>query len=174
MAAQPVLPVLLEGRILVPGSSRQLAVYGLFPPAPSQHRRAGTGSRIFAAKACEPELLWISFDELCAPGTSMEDYSLLAEGAELWVIDDVPVPSPSDTGPRAEEWERFAAALAVAAARETTVFVAGNAPMDWAAASRSADDARLRSALAEAARLLAQLKRIESDETVAAEGVSGS
>ena len=174
MAAQPEPPVLLEGRILVPGSSRQLAVYGLFPPAPGQHRKAGAGARVFAAKACEPELLWISFDELCAPGTSKEDYSFLAEGPELWVIDEVPAPSPSDAGPRAEAWELFAAALTVAAARGTTVFVAGAPPMDWAAASGWAEDARLRSALAEAARLLARLKRVESDETVAVEGVSGS
>ena len=92
----------------------------------------------------------------------------------MWVIDDVPAPSPSDAGQRAEAWELFAAVLTVAAARGTTVFVAGTAPMDWAAASGSAEDARLRSALAEAARLLALLKRVESDEAVAVEGVSGS
>ncbi len=174
MAAEQERPVLPEGRILVPGSSRQLAVYGLFPPPPGRHRAAHAGSRVFAAKACEPELLWISFDELCAPGTSREDYSLLAAGAELWVIDGVPPPEPSDAGPRAEAWELFAAALAAAAARGTTLFVVGTAPMDWGAASVSADDARLRSALAETARLLAKLKRVESDETVAVEGVSGS
>ncbi|OAE02462.1 hypothetical protein [Arthrobacter sp. OY3WO11] len=174
MAAEPEPPALAEGRILVPGSSRQLAVYGLFPPPPGRQRTAGAGSRVFAAKAREPELLWISFDELCAPGTFREDYSLLASEAELWVIDGVPAPDPSDAGPRAEAWELFAAALAAAAARGTTLFVAGTAPLDWAAASMSADDPRLRSALAEAARLLAQLKRVESDETVAVEGVSGS
>ncbi|MDR6792533.1 cell division protein ZapE [Pseudarthrobacter oxydans] len=174
MAAEPEPPALPEGRILVPGSSRQLAVYGLFPPPPGRHRTVTAGSRVFAAKACEPELLWISFDELCAPGTSREDYSLLPAGAELWVIDGVPVPEPSDAGPRAEAWDLFAAALAAAAARGTTLFVVGAAPMDWAAASRSADDPGLRSALAETSRLLAGLKRVESDETVAMEGVSGS
>lgn len=174
MGTGPEPPALQDGRILVPGSSRQLAVYGLFPPPPSQHREANFGSRTFAAKAREPELLWIGFDELCAPGTSSDDYSVLAAGPDLWVIDGVPAPEPSDTGLRAEAWERFAAVLAVLAASRVTLFVVGTRPMDWTAASLLADDVRLRSALVEIDRLLAKLKRVESDEAVAIEGVSGS
>lgn len=175
MGTDPEPPVLREGRIVVPGSSRQLAAYGLFPPPSGQHRAAESGSRVFTAKVVEPELLWISFDELCAPGTSWEDYYLLAAGAEAWVIDGVPAPEPGHAGPRAEAWALFASALAVLAVRGTTLFVVGTAPMDWAAAASAAcGDARLRSAFEDIDRLLAKLKRVESDEAVAVEGTSGS
>lgn len=167
-------PVLREGRVIVPGSSRQLAAYGLFPPQPDRHRAFPSGGRTFDAKALEHELLWISFGELCAPGTSPEDYLVLAAGPELCVVDGVPAPDPADAGFRAEEWELFAAALAVLAARSATLFVVGTRPMDWAAASAAAKDARLGATLADIDRLLASLKRVESDETIAVEGVSGS
>lgn len=174
MGTEPEPPVLREGRIIVPGSSRQLAVYGLFPPPPSRQRTVRAGSRAFAAKACEPELLWISFDELCAPDTPSDDYSLLAAGQESWVIDGVPAPEPSDAGLRTGAWEHFAAVLAVLADRGTALFVIGARPMDWTGASLLADDPRLRLALVEIDRLLAKLKRVESDEAVAVEGMSGS
>ena len=174
MDTGPEPPVLREGRVIVPGSSRQLAAYGLFPPQPDRHRVLRSGSRTFDAKALEHELLWISFDELCAPGTSAEDYSALAAGPELCVIDGVPVPEAADTGFRAEAWEQFAAFVAALAARNATLFVVGTKPMDWAAASAAAKDARLRAAFTGVDRLLANLKRIESDETIAVEGVSGS
>jgi predicted ATPase len=163
-----------EGRIIVPGSSRQLAVYGLFPPPVTQERTVPAGTRAFAVKVYEPELLWVRFDELCAPGASGEDFSLLPPGPDVWVIDGVPSPEPSDSGHRADAWEHFAAVLAVLARRNVTLFVVGTRPMDWAAASEQADDARLQSAFADIGRLLAKLKRIESDEPVPLEGVSGS
>jgi cell division protein ZapE len=167
-------PALREGRIIVPGSSRQLAAYGLFHPQPDRHRALPSGSRTFDAKALEPDLLWFSFDELCAPGTSAEDYSVLAAGPELCVIDGVPAPEPADAGSWAEAWEQFAAVLAVLAARNATLFVVGTGPMDWAAAASGAADARLRASLAGIDRLLAGLGRVESDEAIAVEGVSGS
>ncbi|MNY71983.1 hypothetical protein D3C86_2104370 [compost metagenome] len=46
--------------------------------------------------------------------------------------------------------------------------------MDWATASAGATDARLRASLAGIDRLLAGLERVESDEAIAVEGVSGS
>jgi predicted ATPase len=174
METGPEAPVLREGRIIVPGSSRQLAAYGLFPPQPDRHRVLRSGSRTFDAKSLEHELLWISFDELCRPGISAEDYSVLAAGPELCVIDGVPAPEPADAGFRAEAWEQFAAFLAVLAARNATLFVVGTKPMDWAAAAAAAKDARLRAVLTDTDRLLANLKRIESDETIAIEGISGS
>ncbi|HEU4667380.1 MAG TPA: hypothetical protein VFS79_06930 [Arthrobacter sp.] len=174
METRPEPPVLRDGRIIVPGSSRQLAAYGLFPPQPGRYRVLHSGSRTFEAKALEHELLWISFDELCAPGTSAEDYSVLAAGPETWVIDGVPAPEPADAGLRAEAWEQFAALLAVLAAGKAALFVVGTRPMDWAAASAAAEDGRLRATLTDIDRLLAGLKRIESDETTAVEGVSGS
>ena len=174
METGPESPVLRQGRIIVPGSSRQLAAYGLFLPQPDQHRILHSGSRTFHAKALEHELLWISFDELCAPGTTSDDYTGLAAGPELCVIDGVPPPEAADVGFRAEAWEQFAAVLAVLAARNATVFIVGNRRMEWAAASSAAQDARLRASLDGIGRLLAGLKRIESDETVTVEGVSGS
>ena len=173
MAAQPEAPALREGRIIVPGSSRQLAVYGLFPPAPAQHCMVPAGRREFAAKAWEPELLWISFDELCGPGAADQNYGLLPAGPELWVIDGVPSPDPSEAG-RATLWEHFAAVLAVLAGRKVTLFVIGTGPMDWTSASVQADDVRLQSVFGDIGRLLARLKRVESDEAAAVEGVSGS
>ena len=174
MEPGPEPPVLRQGRIIVPGSSRQLAAYGLFLPQPDQHRVLRSGSRTFHAKALEHELLWVSFDELCAPGIPAADYSVLAAGPELCVIDGVPAPEPADAGSRAEAWEQFAAVLAVLAARNATLFVVGTRPMDWAAASAAAQDARVRAAFADIHRLLARLKRVESDEAVPAEGISGS
>lgn len=174
METGPQPPVLREGRIIVPGSSRQLAAYALFHPQPDRRRALPSGSRTFDAKALEHDLLWLSFDELCAPGTSVEDYSVLVAGPELCVIDGVPAPDPADAGFRAEAWEQFAAVLAVLAARNATLFVVGTRPMDWAAASAGAKDPRLRASLAGIDRLLAGLERVESDETVAVEGVSGS
>ena len=163
-----------EGRIIVPGSSRQLAVYGLFPPPVTQQRTVRAGTRAFAVKVHEPELLWVSFDELCAPGASSEDFSLLPAGPDVWVIDGIPSTEPSDSGHRADAWEHFAAVLAVLARRNVTLFVVGTRPMDWAAASARAEDARLQSGFEDIGRLLAKLKRVESDEAVAVEGVSGS
>lgn len=163
-----------EGRIIVPGSSRQLAVYGLFPPPVTRQRAVRAGTRAFAVTVHEPELLWVSFDELCAPGASSEDFSLLPAGPDVWVIDGVPSPEPSDAGNRADAWERFAAVLAVLARRNVTLFVVGTTPMDWVAASARAEDARLQSVFQDIGRLLAKLKRIESDEPVAMEGLSGS
>lgn len=174
METGPQPPVLREGRIIVPGSSRQLAAYGLFLPQPDQHRVLSSGSRTFHAKALEHELLWIGFDELCAPGTTSDDYTVLAAGAELCVIDGVPAPEAADAGFRAEAWEQFAAVLAVLAARNATLFVVGTRPMDWATASAAAKDPQLGATLAGIGRRLAGLQRIESDEAIAVEGVSGS
>lgn len=163
-----------EGRVIIPGSRRQLAVYGLFPPPLTQQRTVRAGTRAFAVKVYEPELLWVSFDELCAPGASSEDFPLLPAGPDVWVIDGVPSPEPLDSGHRAEAWEHFAAVLAVLARRNVTLFVVGTRPLDWAAASAQADDARLQSTFADIGWLLVKLQRIESDEPVAMEGVSGS
>ncbi|TLM86918.1 hypothetical protein [Pseudarthrobacter sp. NamE5] len=174
MDKEPEPPVLRDGRIIVPGTARQLAVYGLFPPSPVQHREVPGADRIFGAKAREPELLWISFDELCATDASPGDYRGLAAGADLWVIDGVPAPEPSDAGRQAEAWERFAEVLRELAAAKVALFVVGASPMDWAAASATAPDAGHRILFREIDRLLAQLKRVESDEAVAVEGVSGS
>lgn len=174
MESRSQLPALRDGRIIVPGSSRQLAAYGLFPPQADRRQVLHTGSRTFEAKALEHELLWISFDELCVPGTSPEDYSVLAAGPELWVIDGVPAPEPADAGLQAEAWEQFAAVLAVLAARNATLFIVGTRPLEWAAASAAAQDHRLRAAFADIDRLLSGLERVESDETIAVEGVSGS
>ena len=174
METGPEPPVLREGRIIVPGSSRQLAAYGLFLPQPHQHQVLRSGSRTFHAKALEHELLWISFDELCEPGIPAADYSVLAAGPELCVIDGVPAPEPAGAGLQAEAWEQFATVLAVLAARNATLFLVGTRPMDWATASGAAKDAQLGATLAGIGRRLAGLKRIESDETIAVEGVSGS
>ncbi|TLM75828.1 AFG1/ZapE family ATPase [Pseudarthrobacter sp. NamB4] len=174
MDREPEPPVLRHGRVIVPGTARQLAVYGLFPPSPIQHRELQGANRIFRAKASEPELLWISFDELCAADASAGDYRGLAAGAELWVIDGVPAPESTDAGRQAEAWERFAEVLRELAAAKVALFVVGARPMDWAAASATAPDAGLRGTFPEIHRLLARLERVKSDEAVAIERVSGS
>lgn len=133
----------------------------------------GSGHQ-FAAKTGDDDLLWIRFDELCRPEVSVEDYAALAARYKLWVVDGVPSPQAVDLPPRAQAWAQFAALLEELSNRDATLFVVGHHPLDWAGAAAAASDAGLRKVLAVIDRLLACLVRLETDEAVPVEGVSGS
>lgn len=162
------------GRIIVPGTDRQLAAFGLFPPSSAQHGEVAAAAHTFTAKASDAELLWIGFGELCRLEASPAAYADLARRHPLWVVDGVPAPGSAGAVKDVGAWAQFAAVLAVLAAEGTTLFVVGRRPMDWDAAAHEAEDAGLRASLAAVARRLELMVRVESDESVAVVGVSGS
>lgn len=165
---------LRTGRVIVPGTGPQLARFGLFPPLPAQAAVIQGSGHQFAAKAEDDDLLWIRFDELCRPEVSRADFAALAARCKLWVVDDVPSPGAADLPSRTRAWIQFAALLEELSSRGATLFVVGRQPLDWAGAAAAASDAGLREVLAAIDRVLACLVRLESDEAVAVEGVSGS
>jgi cell division protein ZapE len=77
---------LAEGRIIIPGTERQLGTYGLFPPSPAQQRAVTPTRHQLTAKNAEPELLWISFAELCGGTASLADYGVVAGPHSTGVI----------------------------------------------------------------------------------------
>ncbi|WP_346960247.1 AFG1/ZapE family ATPase [uncultured Arthrobacter sp.] len=180
MGAEPDKAAFRRGRIITPGTSRQLGVFGLFPPPPAQQRVLTTPTGPLTASSAEPELLWTSFAQLCG-GPEVPDYRTLAAGYSTWVVDGVPsraagggVPAASGAVRAAEvaAWQHFCEVVDVLYDADITLFLVGPGPLDWAAAAAALPG--LPAELARAADRLALLERVESDEALAAEHSSGS
>jgi predicted ATPase len=169
---------LAQGRIIIPGTERQLGTYGLFPPSPAQQRTLTPTRHQLTAKNAEPELLWISFAELCGGTASLADYGVLAGQHSTWVIDGVPAPG-ADL-PDKSTWLRFGGLVDALCERGVTLFLIGPDTLDWEGAAaalkhaQGAADAELAEVMARTARHLSLLARVESAGGQAAEGVSGS
>ena len=155
MARQP----LTQGRIIIPGTERQLGTYGLFPPSFAQQRTLKPVTQRFSAKNAEPELLWISFSELYAGQASKADYDALAGQHSTWVIDGVPAPETVGSEQKSPAWHRFGTLVEVLYERDVTLFLIG---------------AGLPADLPRVASRLSLLTWVESTEEAPVEGTFGS
>jgi cell division protein ZapE len=173
MGAEPDKAAFLRGRIITPGTARQLGVFGLFPPPPAQQRILATCTGALTARSAEPELLWTSFGHLCG-GPAVPDYRSLAVGYSTWVVDEVPSPAAGvgGSGAAGAAWQHFCEVVDVLYDADITLFLVGTGPLDWAAADAAVPG--LPAELARAADRLTLLERVESDEAPAAEHSSGS
>lgn len=166
---------LSRGRIIVPGTPRQLGTCGLFPPSSAQRRPVAAAGHVLDAKACAPGLLWFSFAQLCAPGVTADAVRELAAKHDLWVVDDVPAPGQAAAGMDPDAaWPLLAEMAAELAARDATLFLVAHEAPDWFGAARAAADPAVRTGLGRLGRMLAGLPLMESDERAAVEGISGS
>jgi cell division protein ZapE len=150
-------PAFARGRIITPGTEHQLGTYGLFPPTVAQQRTLRPATQQFSAKSAEPDLLWISFAELCGGEASQADYEALAGQHGTWVIDGVPAPVGSEQ--ESPAWQRFGTLVEVLYERDVTLFLVGP---------------RFPADLAPIAHRLSELARVESTEEAPVEGISGS
>lgn len=180
-----------RGLIITPGTDRQLGAYGLFRPAPSQHQVLALHSRVLPVKSADPDILWVSFAELCRSPLEVADYRWLAGRFPAWVIDGVPSPlvesgsGPSSGSGSADAWHRLLVVLDLLSDRDIPLFLIGRGPLDWesaggetagreSAAARPADSpSRTATSLAGIAQRLAMLRRIESDEQLEDEQTAG-
>lgn len=179
MGAEPDKAAFRRGRIITPGTARQLGVFSLFPPPPAQQRILTTPAGPLAARSAEPELLWTSFAQLCG-GAQVPGYRALAARYSTWVVDGVPSPAAGGGASAASgvvhaaaeaAWQRFCEVVDVLYDADVTLFLVGPGPLDWPAAAAVPG---LPARLARAADRLALLERVESDEALAAEHSSGS
>ncbi|WP_416430123.1 cell division protein ZapE [Paenarthrobacter nicotinovorans] len=158
------------GRIVTPGTSRQLGRLGLFIPSPSQSRVLTPTTQPIVVKNSDPDLLWVGFEELCGGLTSTSDYLALAETFTTWVIDGVPSPAAADAA-SAPAWQRFSNVVDVLHDQDITLFLIGPGPLDWdVGAGRSGlpmDFARIASRLS-------LLGRSHADDDAAREEAAGS
>lgn len=165
-----------SGRIITPGSPRQLGKLGLFRPSDAQSRTLTPTTRPITARNAEPDLLWISFAELCGGLSSKADYLALAAAHRMWVIDGVPSPRLEsalalELGPgSASAWQRFSNVVEVLHDQDIALFLIGTGPFDWDAAGTGAavpvDMARM-------ARRLSLLGRVESPDAGELAGTPG-
>lgn len=166
---------LSRGRIIVPGSPRQLGTCGLFPPSSAQRRPLAAAGHVFGTKACVPGFLWLGFGELCVPDVPPGAFAALATGHDVWVVDNVPPPGQAPTGADpAVAWGRFADLVTELAAKDATLFVVAREVPEWLDAAEGAPDPAVRSALTRIGGMLAGLPLMESDKRLLVEGISGS
>ncbi|MFJ6453748.1 cell division protein ZapE [Paenarthrobacter sp. NPDC091669] len=119
-----------SGRIICPGTPRQLGRLGLFRPAPSQSRVLQPTTQPIVVRNSDPDVLWVGFEELCGGLTSTADFLVLAETHKTWVIDDVPSPAGSDSS-SAPSWQRFSNVVDVLHDQDITLFLIGEGPLEW-------------------------------------------
>ncbi|MFP5368874.1 MAG: AFG1/ZapE family ATPase [Actinomycetes bacterium] len=168
-----------RGLIITPGTDRQLGTYGLFRPASSQRQALELPSHTLEAKSAAPDLLWVSFAELCGVPLESADYSALAGRYPVWVIDGVPAPllkSEAGSGAgSADAWERFLEVLDLLREKDATLFLIGRGSPDREIPGSGPVDAEAGGAatLARIADRLAVLRRIESDEQLEDESTGG-
>ncbi len=164
-----------RGRVISPGTPRQLGAFGLFPPPPSEQRTLTPTTQPLRAKAAG-DVLWVAFAELCGGLMSTSDYLALAAEYRVWVVDGVPSPGHESADGSAAAWQRFSNAVDVLYDEDVTPFLVGRGPLDW-----DAGDARHGSALpvdmARIASRLSLLGRVEEtadDEAAGSEEARGS
>ena len=139
------------GRIIIPGTARQLGTVGLFVPAPGQRRAVEVAGGTLDVKSAEGSLLWIGFRELT--GAAARDVASLASRYGEWVVDGIPAPAE----PVAPEWQKFLHMVDRLFAADVTLFLIGAALPEFGADSP-----------------LSLLLRVESDEELQAGHSSGS
>ncbi|OFI39973.1 cell division protein ZapE [Arthrobacter sp. SW1] len=125
-----------RGRVIIPGTPRQLGAFGLFPPPPSEQRTLKPTTQPLRVKAAG-DVLWADFAELCGGLMSTADYLLLAAEYPVWVVDGVPDPSRESPAVSAAAWQRFSNAVDVLYDEDVTLFLIGRGPLDWDAAASS-------------------------------------
>jgi cell division protein ZapE len=160
----------VSGRIISPGTPGQLGRLGLFRPPSSQRRVISPGTQPIVVKNSDPDLLWVSFEELCGGLTSTADFLVLADAYTTWVIDDVPSPSTTDSA-SAPAWQRFSNVVDVLHDQDLRLFLIGQGPLDW---DIDAPGNILPVDLARIASRLALLGRSSVDDTLAREEAAGS
>lgn len=143
------------GRIIIPGTARQLGTLGLFVPAPSQRRTVEVAGREVDVKSAEGDLLWIGFRDLTGPAAP--DVASLAPRYGEWVVDGIPAPAAADAPSGSPEWDTFLDVVDVLFAADVTLFLIGAALPEFGAESP-----------------LSLLLRVESDDALAAGQSSGS
>ncbi|WP_242701592.1 AFG1/ZapE family ATPase [Arthrobacter cavernae] len=154
------------GRIITPGSPRQLGRLGLFPPSDTQRRILTPTTRPITARNAEPDLLWISFAELCGGPSTEADFRALAAEYRMWVIDGVPSPQLAQALGPAADWERFSKVVEVLHEQDIALFLIGAGPFDWGTAGTdtAGTGAGLPAEMVRTASRLALLGRIESPD----------
>ncbi|BCW07389.1 hypothetical protein NtRootA1_35270 [Arthrobacter sp. NtRootA1] len=159
-----------SGRIITPGTPKQLGRLGLFRPSLSQSRVLTPTTQPIVVKNADPDLLWVGFPELCAGLTSTADFLTLAHSFKTWVIDDVPSPAGGDPA-SAPAWQRFSNAVDVLHDQDITLFLIGAGPLDWDA---EPSGGVLPVDLARIASRLSLLGRSDNDDALAIEEAAGS
>jgi predicted ATPase len=173
-----------RGLILTPGTDRQLGTYGLFRPAPSQQQVLELPSHTLTAKSAAPDLLWVSFAELCGGHVESADCRVLAGRYPVWVIDAVPSPlveseagshagAAGSGGGTAGVWERFLEVLDLLREQDATLFLIGRGPLAWDFPGAADAKSPPAATFARIADRLAVLRRIESDEQLEDEQTGG-
>lgn len=76
------LPAFRPGRILTPGTARQLGTFGLFVPAPGQRRTMEVAGHPLEVKSAEGDLLWLSFQALTDCPAAAVDFASCPPGSE--------------------------------------------------------------------------------------------
>lgn len=175
-AANTTHPAFRLGRMISPGTDRQLGNYGLFPPSTTQQRVLTPTTQPLTAKSAEADLLWISFAELCGGLTAAADYLALVAAYRTWVIDGVPSPRVESPVSSAEAWQRFANVVDVLYDNDVTLFLIAPGPLDWDSAGSEASSlaAHLPIDMARISSRLSLLGRVEAADRAAAEETSGS
>ncbi|QCO99307.1 cell division protein ZapE [Arthrobacter sp. 24S4-2] len=111
------------GRIISPGTARQLGTFGLFVPAPGQRRTLDVGGAPLEAKSAEGGLLWIGFRELTAGTVAAADLASAAARFGEWAVDGIP--APADARAVSPEWKRLSEVVELLFAAGATVFLIG-------------------------------------------------
>jgi cell division protein ZapE len=163
-----------RGLIITPGTERQLGAYGLFRPSPPQQQVLALASGPLTAKSADPDVLWVSFSELCSGPRTDADYLALAGQFPSWVIDGIPSPAAQAAAGTPAAWQRFLGLVGVLHERDRVLILVGAGPLDWEASGRSAAaPVEEASVLARIAERLSVLRRIQSDEELEDEQTSG-
>lgn len=143
------------GRIISPGTPRQLGTFGLFPPPAARQRTLTVAGRPLEVKSADADLLWISFHQLSGGAVPAAECADLAAQFGTWVVDDVPAAAGGTAGSPA--WQRFDALVEILFAAGVTLFLVGESPPVFGPDSP-----------------LSLLLRAESDEELADKQASGS
>lgn len=159
-----------SGRIITPGSPRQLGRLGLFPPSDAQRRVLTPTIRPITARNAEPDLLWISFAELCGGPATAADFRALAAEHRMWVIDGVPSPQFESALLPVAAWRRFGQVVEVLHEQDIALFLIGTGPFDWDSAGTGAG---LPADMALTAGRLSLLGRVESSDASDLAGAGG-
>jgi hypothetical protein len=142
------------GRIIVPGTARQLGAFGLFRPSPHQGQAPREGQPGLAGDHSEGGVLWISLGELLEQNTPVEELTGLAAEYGTWVVDaDVPE-IVSGSSRLAKRFVEVAGALEQ---YDVTVFLVSASPLNL-----------------DPANPLSTLALVESSEELPVEGIHGS
>jgi hypothetical protein len=162
-----------RGLVITPGTERQLGACGLFRPSPSQRDVLSLPTGPLPVKGADPDMVWVSFAELCGGDWSTADYLRLAESFPAWVVDGIPSPSAESAASPAD-WQRFLALLNILHELDITPFLIApglfGSPFGAPEGGAAEELAAVLSGIGER---LSMLRRIEADEQLADEQSAG-